>query len=100
LLRILDGITKLTTLQELPPSQAMENGVIMPEIGHEKEPSQAFAARSASVDAGQSQEMRTCEMLLLHVTPYHSFVFLLEELSRPERCTQVGRGLTTKTIMS
>ena len=27
----LDAITKLTTLQEVPPSQAMENGVIMPE---------------------------------------------------------------------
>ena len=39
-------------------------------------------------------------MRLLHVIPYHSFVFLLEELSRPERCTQVGPGLTTKTIMS
>jgi len=39
-------------------------------------------------------------MRLLHVIPYHSFVFLLEELSRPERCTQVGTGLTTKTIMS
>jgi hypothetical protein len=23
-------------LQEVPPSQAMENGMIMPEIGHEK----------------------------------------------------------------
>src|SRR6202045_60586 len=39
-------------------------------------------------------------MRLLHVIPYHSFVFLLEELSRPKRCTQVGPGLTTKTIMS
>jgi len=30
---------------------------------------------------------RTCEMGLLHATgrPYQSFVFLLEELSRPER---------------
>jgi D-lactate dehydrogenase len=30
---------------------------------------------------------RTCEMGLLHATgrPYESFVFLLEELSRPER---------------
>jgi phenylpyruvate tautomerase PptA (4-oxalocrotonate tautomerase family) len=26
-------------LQEVPPSQAMENGGIMPDVGHEKEPS-------------------------------------------------------------
>jgi phenylpyruvate tautomerase PptA (4-oxalocrotonate tautomerase family) len=26
-------------LQEVPASQAMENGVIMPEVGHQKEPS-------------------------------------------------------------
>jgi hypothetical protein len=26
-------------LQEVPPSQAMENGGIMPDVGHEKKPS-------------------------------------------------------------
>jgi phenylpyruvate tautomerase PptA (4-oxalocrotonate tautomerase family) len=29
-------------LQEVPASQAMENGVIMPDVGHEKERSQAL----------------------------------------------------------
>jgi D-lactate dehydrogenase len=40
---------------------------------------------------------RTCEMGLLHATgrPYQSFVFLLEQLTRPEQLVEIGRGLTT-----
>jgi hypothetical protein len=63
LLRI--GITKLTTHQKCRlPSQMMENGVIMPKIGDETE---ALGRLRRVQRAEQSQEMRTCEMRLLHV---------------------------------
>jgi D-lactate dehydrogenase len=42
---------------------------------------------------------RTCEMGLLHATgrPYQSFVFLLEELGRPETRIEIGQSVTPKT---
>src|ERR1700688_1110556 len=101
----------------------MENGVIMPDVEHEKERSQALwpvvlvkrgatmrrlfepntraiggrpgptkcnAVPDSLIDGTPSElrsANRTCEMDPLHATerPYQSFVFLLEELSRPER---------------
>jgi hypothetical protein len=57
-------------LQEVPPSQAMENGGIMPDVGHEKKSSWTV------VGSGPPQ--------------------ILEELARPEQRIEIGRDLKAK----
>ena len=57
-------------LQEVPPSQAMENGGIMPDVGHEKKPSQTV------VVSGPPR--------------------ILEELTRPAQRIEIGRDLKAK----
>jgi phenylpyruvate tautomerase PptA (4-oxalocrotonate tautomerase family) len=88
-------------LQEVAPSQAVEaevpigdtccgtagdRGLLHPELVVSAT-RDTKAALDTSPAVAYISANRTCEMGLLHATgrPYQSFVFLLEELSRPER---------------
>jgi D-lactate dehydrogenase len=77
---------------------AGDRGLLHPELVVSATPDAKVELDVRPADAYISAN-RTCEMGLLHATgrPYQSFVFLLAELTRPDRHAENGRGSTTTT---